>query len=68
MSEVTKFEVGKTYKAKNYYDRITVSKRTEKTIWFCDNYFSARIKIKEGIETISPEIGIIRMTYYANEG
>lgn len=59
------FLVGKTYKSKRG-KKITISKRTNKTIWFCDNYFSTRIKKDEiGNEYCSPSIGIITQTYYA---
>lgn len=63
---MTKFEVGKTYNA--YGNSITISKRSEKTIWFCDDMFQARIKIINNIEAISPNIGLITRTYYANKG
>lgn len=61
-----KFEVGKTYTTLRGVDTLTVSKRTDKTIWFCDDYFSARIRVKDGIEYIQPNIGMIKKSYRAN--
>jgi hypothetical protein len=57
------FEVGRTYTANYGYDKITVIKRTEKTIWYLENS-SARIFIdKNGCEAIRPKMGLITYTY-----
>jgi len=66
MGTENKFEIGKTYKAING-NSITITRRTKKTIWFCDGEFSARIELWRGQETASPTIGIIRTTYRATE-
>ena len=63
---MTKFEVGKTYGTKHFFDTITISKRTEKTIWFCDNHFQCRVKKTNDYEYIEPNIGIIRKSYRSN--
>ena len=62
-----KFKVGATYTTRRGMDTITVSKRTEKTIWFCEDMFSARVRIAEDVETISPNIGVIRPFYRADK-
>ena len=61
-----KFDVGKTYGNKYSSDTITVSKRTEKTIWFSDDYFQCRIKKTDDYEYIMPNIGLIKKSYRAN--
>ena len=66
MEDITRFEVDKTYTTRRGLDTITVSRRTDKTIWFCEDMFSARIEIIEDIETVSPTIGVIRPFYKAD--
>ena len=61
-----KFKVGATYITR-HGDQIVVSRRTEKTIWFCEDMFSARIEIIEDVETVSPTIGVIRPFYKADK-
>jgi len=65
MTEIKRFEVGKVYKSNRFDESILISKRTEKTIWFHENFISARISIENNVECICPNIGMIRPTYKA---
>ena len=61
-----KFEVGKTYGTKICGDTITIIRRTSKTVWFTDGFFSARIKEVGDEEVVTPNIGLLNRTYRAS--
>ena len=64
---IIKFEVGKIYFCTRNEETIQISRRTEKTVWFCDDCLSARIEIRDGVEAVRPIMGIIRKTYWSNK-
>jgi len=64
---IIKFEVGNSYFNTRKNETIKIDSRTEKTVWFCGEFFRSRIKIINNVETIAPAIGIIRSTYWASK-